>query len=103
VISKCPTTGRQATGRLDADGSVSAAPDTVVMSMLAPQGPFDSEVRQSFCHFAAANSWVDEHPGTFWVDLRRQMSVDAWPTAFRPLTFEPIERFDCQVEGGLRT
>jgi hypothetical protein len=46
------------------------------VSFLLPDGPFDSGVVQSFCHFVhffttrqAGDQWVAEHPGTFLLTL----------------------------------
>ena len=47
------------------------------MSFLLPDGPFDSGVVQSFCHYVhffasrqAGEQWVAGHPGTFLLTLR---------------------------------
>src|SRR3989442_1048188 len=47
-----------------------------VVSFLLPDGPFDDDVRQAFCHFvhffaspAAADAWTAQHPGTFWLPV----------------------------------
>jgi hypothetical protein len=63
-----------------------------LVSFLLPDGPFDDDIRQSFCHFvhffsspAAADVWAAAHPRTFWVPLAdaaevgRRLSAEAFP------------------------
>jgi len=76
VDSRCPTTAQPVKLTVDADGIRGVAPESAVVSFLLPDGPFDAEVRQTFCHFvhffnspAAADSWTADHPGTFWLSV----------------------------------
>ena len=93
IRSTCPTTGEPI--RLSVDGGRvgDVHPAETVVSFLLPDGPFDAEVRQTFCHFvhffaspAAAVAWVRGHPGTFWVpvadaaEVGRRLAVAAFPT-----------------------
>ena len=60
----------------DARGTSTCPATGAVVSFLLPDGPFDSGVVQSFCHFVhffatrqAGDQWVAEHPGTFLLTL----------------------------------
>lgn len=74
IRSRCPTTGEPIDLTI-AEGKVAVVePASTAVSFVLPEGPFDAEVRQGFCHFVhffaspdAADAWADAHPGTFWV------------------------------------
>ena len=97
VTSTCPTTGAAITLRLGSNGGVESEPASVVMSLLVPDGPLGADVRETFCHFvhffaspAAAEAWVAEHPGTFWLPLAEaahlghRLALQAFPALSRP-------------------
>jgi alkylmercury lyase len=72
VSSRCPSTGTPISLTVTPNGPTDLAPPEVVASFLVPEGQFDANVLQSFCHFVhffaspdAAASWISEHPGTF--------------------------------------
>jgi alkylmercury lyase len=76
VNSTCPTTGDPIRLRVNATGVVTVEPVSMVVSLLLPDGPFDDNIRQTFCHFvhffaspAAADDWITYHPGTFWLAM----------------------------------
>lgn len=63
-----------------------------VISMLTPDGPFEDDVRQSFCHyvhfFATRDSgqrWIGDHPGTFLLDIEQANAIarGSWPALVR--------------------
>jgi hypothetical protein len=71
-----PTTGGPIRLRIGPDGVSGVEPASAVVSILLPDGPFDDDVRQSFCHLvhffgspAAADAWTAQHPGTFWLPV----------------------------------
>ncbi len=54
------------------EGVIGTSHPGAAVSFLVPDGPFDSSVVQSFCHFVhffasrqAREQWVARHPGTF--------------------------------------
>ena len=76
VTSTSPTTGEPIRVRVGPDGVSAVEPAGAVVSFLLPDGPFDDDVRQAFCHFvhffespAAADEWTAQHPGTFWLPV----------------------------------
>ncbi|MGA9690579.1 MAG: organomercurial lyase [Pseudonocardiaceae bacterium] len=82
VSSTCPTTGEAIHLRVGADGVQGVEPASTVVSFRMPEGPFDADVRQRFCHFVrffaspdAAQAWVVEHPGAFWVPVAEAAQV----------------------------
>ena len=84
VESTCPTTGARVTLTVGPDGARDADPVTPVMSVLVPDGPFDSDVIQSFCHFvhffaddAAARAWSGDHEHTMHVSLADAEAIGA--------------------------
>ena len=102
VSSTCPTTGGPIQLRIGVDGALAAEPASTVVSFIMPDGPFDADVRQSFCHFvhffaspAAADQWVAQHAGTFWVpvgnaaEVGRRLATGAFPAIGRPATRAP--------------
>jgi alkylmercury lyase len=75
VTSTSPT-GGPIRLRIGPDGVSGVEPASAVVSILLPDGPFDDDVRQSFCHLvhffgspAAADAWTAQHPGTFWLPV----------------------------------
>jgi alkylmercury lyase len=82
VSSICPTTGEAIHVRIGAEGALAVEPASTVVSFVMPDGPFDADIRQSFCHFVyflasptAADQWVAGHPGTFWVPVAEAAQV----------------------------
>jgi alkylmercury lyase len=76
VTSTCPTTGEMIELTVGPDGITGTSHPGAVVSFLRPDGPFDSGVVQSFCHFVhffasrqAGERWVVGHPGTFLLTL----------------------------------
>lgn len=72
VTSRCPGTRRPISLSVTPAGVTNLDPPETVVSFLAPEGPFDANVTQSFCHFVhffaspeVAARWTAEHPGTF--------------------------------------
>jgi alkylmercury lyase len=93
VSSTCPTTGQPIHLRVGAHRLTVVEPASTVVSFLMPDGPFDADVRQTFCHFVhffasptAADVWVADHPGTFWVpaavaaEVGRRLAAKAFPS-----------------------
>ncbi|MHB8467803.1 MAG: organomercurial lyase [Acidimicrobiales bacterium] len=82
VVSTCPVTGESVYVRLEPGGGATVEPASTVVSLLLPNGPFDAEVRTSFCHFVhffaspdAADVWIADHPGTFSVPFRDAAAI----------------------------
>jgi alkylmercury lyase len=76
VRSRCPVTGEQISLTAGRDGPSNVHPAGTVLSFLAPERPFDTDVVRSFCHFVhffaseqAAAEWTARHPGTFTLSL----------------------------------
>lgn len=76
VSSRCPVTGEAISLTVTADGPQAVSPAGMVLSFLAPEGPFDADVVRSFCHFVhffaseqAAHEWIAERPGMFTVSV----------------------------------
>jgi alkylmercury lyase len=76
VTSTSPTTGEPIHLSIGPDGVSAVEPTSAVVSFLLPDGPFDDDVRQSFCHFVhffasptAADAWTAQHPGSFWLPV----------------------------------
>ena len=94
VTSTSPTTGEPIHLRIGPDGVSAVEPASAVVSFLLPDGPFDDDVRQAFCHFvhffespAAADAWTAQHPGTFWLrvsdadEVGRRLAARAFAAA----------------------
>jgi alkylmercury lyase len=63
-------------------GVTDVEPAQAVVSLLAPDRPFDDDVRQSFCHFVlffaspgSAEKWTHDNPGTFWMPVADAFEV----------------------------
>ncbi len=76
VTSACPVTGELIQLTVTPDGVTETSHPQAVVSFLMPDGPFDSGVIESFCHFVhffasrqAGEQWVAGHPGTFLLTL----------------------------------
>jgi hypothetical protein len=102
LSSICPTPGEPIHLRIGAEGALAAVPASTVVSFVMPDGPFDADVRQSFCQFvhflaspAAGDEWVSGHPGTFWVRVAeaahvgQRLAAGAFPAIGRPATRAP--------------
>lgn len=96
VSSTCPTSGDRVRLSVSASGGATVEPASTVVSLLMPYGPFDADVRQTFCHFvhfvaspAAADGWIVQHPGTFWLpvtnaaEVGRRLAARAFPAVTR--------------------
>lgn len=82
VSSPCPITDEVVRLAVSADGVADIEPAAAVMSLLTPDAPFDDNVRQSFCHYVlyfaspdAAEEWVGDNPGTFWLPVADAFEV----------------------------
>jgi alkylmercury lyase len=76
VRSRCPTTGEVISMTVGSDGPTDVRPAGAVLSLLAPERPFDADVVRSFCHFVhflasehAAAKWTARNPGTFTLSI----------------------------------
>jgi alkylmercury lyase len=76
VTSPCPVTGEPIELTVAPDGVTETSHPEAAVSFLMPDGPFDSGVIESFCHFVhffastqAGEQWVARHPGTFLLTL----------------------------------
>jgi alkylmercury lyase len=76
VTSACPVTGELIELTVTPEGVTGTSHPEAVVSFLLPDGPFDSGVIESFCHFVhffasrqAGEQWVAGHPGTFLLTL----------------------------------
>ena len=110
VTSTDPVTGEPVTV-VFRNGEVQAEPETTVISMLAPEQPFDSDVVQSFCHYVhffaspeSGEEWTKRHSGAFLLDVDTAHAVArrSWPTvvadalgAEAPQALAPTPRCHC--------
>jgi alkylmercury lyase len=76
VTSRCPATGEDIALTMTPDGPRDLTRSTAVISFLAPERSFGSNVINTFCcyvHFfaspEAAAGWIKEHPGTFQLPI----------------------------------
>ena len=76
VTSTCPLTGELIELTVTPEGISGTSHPEAVVSFLMPDGPFDSGVIESFCHFVhffasrqAGQQWTAGHPGTFLLTL----------------------------------
>lgn len=76
VESACPVTAETISLVVEPNGVVQTSHRDAVVSFLVPDGGFDADVIQSFCHFVhffasreAGEAWTAEHPGTFLLSL----------------------------------
>ncbi len=92
VTSTCPVTGQRIRLTVTPDGVRDLSPHDVVVSLLAPTGRFDANVRVTFCHYVlffaspdAGKEWTATHPDTFLLNMRdafaiaRQVNREAFP------------------------
>jgi alkylmercury lyase len=97
VTSTCPTTSEPIRLRIGPEGVSSVEPASTVVSFLLPDGPFDDDVRQAFCHFVhffasphAADRWAAAQPGAFWrpvadaAEAGRRLAARAFPAVTGP-------------------
>lgn len=82
VSSLCPVTGDGVRLTVSSSGVADLEPAGAVVSLLTPDAPFDDNVRQSFCHYVlyfaspdAAEKWVGDNPGTFWLPVADAFEV----------------------------
>jgi hypothetical protein len=92
VRSADPVSGEPVSLVLGSDGVYDMSPSTLVISMLAPDGKFDHDVVQRFCHYVwffgspqSASRWIAEHPGTFLLSIKDADAVarKSWPVLVR--------------------
>jgi alkylmercury lyase len=76
VTSACPVTGELIELTATPEGVTGTSHPEAVVSFLIPDGPFDSGVIESFCHFVhffasrqPGDQWAARHPGTFLLTL----------------------------------
>lgn len=76
VESRSPVSGEPIHLTVSAEAIEEVAPETTIVSMLAPRADFDDAVLTSFCHFVHfftspedARPWLSEHPETFLLSL----------------------------------
>ncbi len=88
VRSKDPVTGETIALTITNDGVIDVSPSTAMVSMLAPDGAFDHDVVQTFCHyvwfFASPDSgeeWTSHNSGTFLLNIEEANAVarGSWP------------------------
>ena len=93
VRSTDPLTGEAITLTITPNGVRDVSPPTVVVSMLEPDGPFQADVVQRFCHcvpfFASPESgrqWTRDHPDTFLLTIEgtNAVALDSWPVQIQP-------------------
>jgi alkylmercury lyase len=97
VESADPLTGKAVRLTVTPDGVREVQPADAVVSFLYPDGPFDADVVQSFCHFVhffaspqSAQRWSADHPGTLLLstdkafELGRLTNRLVAPDAFDP-------------------
>jgi alkylmercury lyase len=84
VTSACPVTGELIQLTVTPDGVTGTSHPGAVVSFLMPDGPFDSGVIESFCHFVhfftsrrAGERWAAGHPGTFLLTLGEAAALAA--------------------------
>lgn len=84
VTSTCPTTDQEIELVVGPDGVVETSHPGAVVSFLLPDGAFDADVVQRFCHFVhffanteAGQGWVEKHPGTFLLTLDEAFELGA--------------------------
>lgn len=92
VESSDPISGAPISLTVTPSGVTDVDPKGTFVSMLTPEGAFDHDIVESFCHFvhffASAESgrqWVAEHPGTFLltIDEAFDVATRSWPALFR--------------------
>jgi alkylmercury lyase len=92
VTSRCPITAEPVSLTITPEGIRDLTPGEAVVSMLAPTGRFDAQVRTTFCHYVlffaspeAGRAWTSAHPGTFLLpatdafDLAQRVNQAAFP------------------------
>ncbi len=84
VTSTCPTTREVIELVVGPDGVVRSSHPQAVVSFLLPEGGFEADVIQRFCHFVhffatreAGETWVAEHPATFLLSLEEAFELGA--------------------------
>lgn len=92
-MARRPRDGREPISlTVTSHGVTDLEPATTVMSMLSPEGAFDHDIVQSFCHFVhffaseeSGQAWVADHPGTFLLSVDEAFDVAnrSWPALFR--------------------
>jgi alkylmercury lyase len=77
-----PVTGDPVSLLVDGDGARDVQPAGAVVSMVVPDGPFDYDVIESFCHkvlfFASresGESWTAKHEGTMLLSVPQAFEV----------------------------
>ncbi|HYS41612.1 MAG TPA: organomercurial lyase [Pseudonocardiaceae bacterium] len=92
VRSADPLTGESVTLTITRTGIRDTTPPGAVISMLTPDGPFQADVVQRFCHYVhffathdSGQRWSRDHPGTFLLNLEQANTValNSWPTLVR--------------------
>jgi len=88
VRSEDPVTGESITLTIGGEGVLDVSPPTAVVSMLEPDGSFDHQVVETFCHYVwffaspeSGEAWTRDHAGTFLLTIEEADTVarSAWP------------------------
>ncbi len=92
IESTDPLNGERISLTVTPNGVRDVVPSTAVISMLVPDGNFDHDVVQRFCHYVlffesqgTGRQWIAEHPRTFLLTVEEafQVAQRAWPSLFR--------------------
>jgi alkylmercury lyase len=114
VSSRCPVTGEAVSLTISPDAVAEVDPVGAVVSFLAPDRPFEADVRVTFCHYVlfftsreAGERWTGDHPGTFLVsveeaaEIGRRIARAVFPHASSPVSgAHPHGRGVSQVTSG---
>lgn len=101
VKSQDPVTGEEITLSIGDEGLLDISPQTAVLSMLEPDGSFDHQVVETFCHYVwyfaspeSGTAWTRDHPGTFLLTAKEAdtMARRAWPALVRQALDHPYQR-----------
>jgi hypothetical protein len=88
VRSEDPVTGESITLTIGGEGALDVSPPTAVVSMLEPDGSFDHQVVETFCHYVwffaspeSGEAWSRDHAGTLLLTIKEADTVarSAWP------------------------
>jgi len=88
VRSEDPVTGESITLTIGGEGVLDVSPPSAMVSMLEPDGSFDHQVVETFCHYVwffaspkSGEAWIRDHPGTFLLTIKEADTVarSAWP------------------------
>ncbi|HKB29164.1 MAG TPA: organomercurial lyase, partial [Candidatus Limnocylindrales bacterium] len=98
VESSDPISGEQISLTVTRTGVTDVKPTGTLVSMLSPEGKFDHDVVQNFCHFVhffaseeTGRRWVEDHAGTFLLTMDEafEMASQSWPALFHDALLRP--------------